>query len=98
MAQIFRRTWSDSQKRSAIPEAAFHAECLLPAHNFRAPGAEAYTSFKCVNGYALDEERIRNNITHRRAFVVIRKFSFTCSRPLRPNCAPNSECVNRYRI
>jgi hypothetical protein len=49
------------------------------------PYCESCTTFAFSVRYAPADERIRNNITQRRAFAVIRKFSLTCSRPLRPS-------------
>jgi len=46
-------------------------------------------------GQAVRFSKIRSSNSQRRTLVVIRKFSLTCSRPLRPSCAANSGWVRR---
>src|SRR3989442_14297601 len=45
-------------------------------------------------GEGLLPERIRNRRSQRLTLVVIRKFSFTCSRPFIPMRRANSRCVS----
>src|SRR5437660_3270985 len=54
-------------------------------------GSMAYVGI----GAGLLPERIRNRRSQRLTLVVIRKFSFTCSRPFIPMRRANSGCVSR---